>query len=105
MSAQLRQIVIGVVVGVVLAGIGIAFAASHGGPDTGGLDKRSYTLGYRDAFGGAAIYLHGSRDEIEAECDGLYGKLSRMYGGEEIVRADWVQGCADVAQDKDSRFG
>ncbi|MET8342393.1 hypothetical protein [Streptomyces microflavus] len=82
---------------------GVVVAVSDGGG--GDLDRPSYQAGYDDAFGGAYIpSVQGSRQDIEHDCDTLYGKMASMYGGKEIVRADWVQGCADAAQNKDSRF-
>ncbi|MFD9815070.1 hypothetical protein [Streptomyces sp. NPDC059080] len=78
-------------------------SACGGGGD--GLDKRSYTAGYNEAFGGAYMPTDTrSRDEIKASCDALFADWARASGKHGIVRADWVEGCADVAQNKDSRF-
>ncbi|MGW1261122.1 hypothetical protein ACWD7Y_04075 [Streptomyces drozdowiczii] len=73
--------------------------------DNDGIDKRSYEFGYNEAFGGANIPTDTrTRDEIEASCGDLYGPWSQASGKKDVVRDDWVQGCADVAQNKDSRF-
>ncbi|MEV6313572.1 hypothetical protein AB0M10_33925 [Streptomyces sp. NPDC051840] len=66
------------------------------------LDKASYTKGY-EALGYAPT-VQGDRQDIEHECDTFYGKFSSEYAGQKVVRADWVQGCADAAQNKESRF-
>ncbi|MFF8283402.1 hypothetical protein ACF06W_11840 [Streptomyces albus] len=69
------------------------------------LDQRSYTAGYNEAFGGAHVPTDtAGRNEIEANCDALFTDWVRSSGKQGIVRADWVEGCADVTQNKDSRF-
>lgn len=97
-----RSVWIGVGAGLLVAAG--AVVVSQGG-DSAELDKRSYKLGYDDAFGGAYMPTDTrSRGEIEASCDELFANWVRASGKQGIVRADWVEGCADVAQNKDSRF-
>lgn len=80
-----------------------AIAIKGLGDDSRDLDKASYTAGYK-AFGDA--WLPGSdesRDIVEARCR----ELSREFPSEEIVNLnldDWVAGCADYVEGKDSRF-
>ncbi|WP_326745228.1 hypothetical protein [Streptomyces sp. NBC_01760] len=68
------------------------------------VDRSSYTKGY-EALGYNET-VQGAREDIEHRCDDLYGELAPMYNGQKkkVVRADWVQGCADAAQNMDSRF-
>lgn len=103
MSHRSRQIIIGIVVGVAAA-TGAVFA-TQGGDAGDGLDKRSYSLGYNEAFGGAYMPTDTrSRDEIKASCDDLFRTWVEASGKQDVVRGDWVEGCADVAQNKDTRF-
>ncbi|MEU9050226.1 hypothetical protein AB0D37_07435 [Streptomyces sp. NPDC048384] len=102
MSHRSRQIIIGIVVGVVAA-TGAVYATEGGAG--GGLDKRSYNLGYDEAFGGAYTETDTrARDEIKASCDDLFSTWVEASGKQGIMRGDWVEGCADAAQNKDSRF-
>ncbi|MFE4574082.1 hypothetical protein ACFRLW_18320 [Streptomyces sp. NPDC056728] len=81
----------------------IGAAACGSGDD--GLDERSYNAGYNEAFGGAYIPTDTRpREEIKLDCDHLFRDWVQASGKQGIVRADWVEGCADVAQNKDSRF-
>lgn len=105
MSHRLRQVIIGILIGIAVAGGAIAVARGTG-DDDGGIDKRSYTLGYDEAFGGAYTPTDTrSRDAIKASCDSLFRSWVQASGKQNVVRSDWVEGCADVAQNKDSRFG
>ncbi|MFF3358356.1 hypothetical protein ACFYWN_38400 [Streptomyces sp. NPDC002917] len=84
---------------------GAVLAALAGCSDAdGAVDRSSYITGY-EALGYIET-VQDSREEIEHRCDDLYGELAPMYRSQKkkIVRADWVQGCADGAQNKDSRF-
>ncbi|MFF1693198.1 hypothetical protein ACFVXC_06150 [Streptomyces sp. NPDC058257] len=106
MNHRSRQIIIGIAIGLAVA-IGAIVAAQviGGGGEDGGLDKRSYTLGYKEAFGGAYMPTDTrSRDAIRASCDDLFRSWVQASGKQNVVRSDWVEGCADVAQNKDSRF-
>ncbi|MGW3764234.1 hypothetical protein [Streptomyces sp. NPDC005131] len=91
--------------GVVVWTVGAVLAGLAGCSDAdSAVDRSSYTKGY-EALGYNET-VQGAREEIEHRCDALYGGFSRMYTSqnEKVVRADWVQGCADAAQNKDSRF-
>lgn len=85
--------------------VAVALAIGGCSSNTDGLDKRSYTLGYDEAFGGAYTETDTrNRDEIRASCDDLFRTWVQTSGKHDVVRTDWVEGCADVAQNKDSRF-
>ncbi|MEV8399161.1 hypothetical protein [Streptomyces niveus] len=87
------------------AAVAVALAIGGCSSNTDGLDKRSYKLGYDEAFGGAYTETDTrSRDEIEASCDDLFRTWVNASDKQDVVRGDWVEGCADVAQNKDSRF-
>ncbi|MFE4554522.1 hypothetical protein [Streptomyces anulatus] len=86
------QILLGVVV---LAGCG----SSEGGVE--GLDRVSYEAGF-EALGGA--YLPPSDEDratVEARCEEMFGGVP---DADDYVRHDWVAGCADFVENKDSRF-
>ncbi|MGW3274503.1 hypothetical protein ACWDFH_23985 [Streptomyces kronopolitis] len=88
-----------------LTAVVLGAALTACGHDSNGIDKRSYELGYGEAFGGAYTETDSrSRDEITASCDDLFHTWGQASGEQDVVRADWVEGCADVAQNKDSRF-
>ncbi|MFC9534407.1 hypothetical protein ACFT38_28260 [Streptomyces sp. NPDC056975] len=104
MTRQMRQILIGVVAGLVIAVI--AFAVTRAGDDTSGIDKSSYLAGYHDSFADSLLEATSeSRGQIEAECDGMYRERWVGSGPRDIDRHSWVTGCADYVQNKDSRFG
>lgn len=85
--------------------LGGALAAGGCSSNTGSLDEHSYKLGYDEAFGGAYTETDTrSRDEITASCDDLFRTWVEASGRQDVVRGDWVEGCADVAQNKDSQF-
>ncbi|MFI7083811.1 hypothetical protein ACIBUR_09415 [Streptomyces anulatus] len=86
------QILLGAVV---LAGCG----SSEGGVE--GLDRSSYEAGF-EALGGA--YLPPSDEDratVEARCEDMYGDAS---GAASYDLEDWVVGCADFVDGKESRF-
>ncbi|MET9470596.1 MULTISPECIES: hypothetical protein [unclassified Streptomyces] len=90
---------------VVVWTVGAVLAALPGCSDAdSAVDRSSYTKGY-EALGYVPT-VQGDREDIEHQCDDLYGELAPMYRSQKkkVVRADWVQGCADGAQNKDSRF-
>ncbi|MFJ4739004.1 hypothetical protein [Streptomyces sp. NPDC088775] len=82
--------------------LALAVIAVTRGGGGGDVDRSSYTKGYEAV--GYAPTAQGERKDIEHECDTFYGKFAGEYAGQKVVRADWVQGCADAAQNKDSRF-
>lgn len=88
--------VAGVLLGVVaLAGCGTSEEAVEG------VDRASYEAGF-EALGGA--YLPPSDEDrvtVEARCDEMF---SGTPNADEYVRQDWVTGCADFVENKDSRF-
>jgi hypothetical protein len=45
-----------------------------------------------------------SREQVEADCDSFLRRRQLMDPDYELVERDWIQGCADAAQNKDSRF-
>ncbi|MFV0135429.1 hypothetical protein ACLGIH_19795 [Streptomyces sp. HMX87] len=67
------------------------------------IDQRSYEKGYH-AFGGA--WLSPSDEEraaSEARCEELWGAFpSDELAG--LNKDDWVDGCADYVEGRDSRF-
>lgn len=67
------------------------------------MDRKSYEKGY-DAFGGA--WLPPSEDDREVDeayCEQLWGEFpSDELAG--VVKQDWIAGCADFREGKDSRF-
>jgi hypothetical protein len=80
--------------------VGVYVAVEDSGPD---MDRTSYKKGYH-AFGDA--WLPPSDEERaadEARCEELWGQ----FPPEEIAglnKDDWVAGCADYIEGKDSRF-
>ncbi|MGW6359493.1 hypothetical protein ACWFR5_31060 [Streptomyces sp. NPDC055092] len=101
MSYQVRQMVMGVVIGTAVLTIAL-IVVNHS--TTPSVDKYSYTKGY-DAFGGAFIPTDGrGREEVETDCDSMYRARQLEAPDHKLIEKDWVQGCADVAQNKDSRF-
>ncbi|MFC7793570.1 hypothetical protein [Streptomyces cinereoruber] len=70
--------------------------------DTAAVDRASYEAGYE----AIRIAMPGSdedRPAVEERCRELW----RVFPSEEIVdlnQGDWVAGCADYAEGKDSRF-
>ncbi|MFI1303902.1 hypothetical protein [Streptomyces sioyaensis] len=101
MTHVVRQIVMGVVIGVTVLVIALIVVNHSGRSD---VDKYSDTKGY-DAFGGALVPTDDrSREQVGADCDSLLRRLQLMSPDYKLVRKDWIQGCADAAQNKDSRF-
>lgn len=103
MTRQSKRLV-GIVLGVVALAVVIYVSVSGGDDDgTAGLDRKSYQAGY-DAFGGA--YLPPSdadRKTDEAQCEEMWGDVpSDQRVG--LKEHDWVVGCADAVENKDSRF-
>ncbi|MET7631691.1 hypothetical protein ABZS53_14745 [Streptomyces sp. NPDC005499] len=87
------------------AGAALAALVGCSSSGTANVDKQSYEAGYNDAFGGAYLPTDSrDRDAIAVDCESLFRGLRGMYGSKEIVLKDWVTGCVDVAQNKDSRF-
>lgn len=75
-------------------------ALSDSEPD---MDRQSYEAGY-DALGGA--WLPPSEDDRqvdEAYCEQLWGGFpsDELVG---LVKRDWIAGCADFREGRDSRF-
>ncbi|MFE5853263.1 hypothetical protein ACFQ61_08585 [Streptomyces sp. NPDC056500] len=69
----------------------------------GSLDESSYRAGY-GSFGGAFLPTDSrSRTEIETSCEDLFRVWAQASTEKDIVRRDWIEGCADVAQNKESR--
>ncbi|NIY67997.1 hypothetical protein [Streptomyces malaysiensis] len=67
------------------------------------VDEKSYRAGY-NAFGGA--YLppsDGTRKEIESQCDAMLREQDLADPKYKLVREDWITGCADAVEGKDSR--
>ncbi|MFE5633933.1 hypothetical protein [Streptomyces sp. NPDC056543] len=67
------------------------------------VDEQSYRKGY-DAFGGA--YLPPSdedRETVEARCDVLLRSRDLSDPDFDLVRQDWITGCADAVEGKESR--
>ncbi|MEV5363667.1 hypothetical protein AB0L12_12980 [Streptomyces cellulosae] len=101
MSYIVRQIVMGVVIGLAVLVVAL-IVVNHSA--SSGVDEYSYTKGY-DAFGGAFMPTdRRSREEVEADCDAFLRRLSLMDRDFKLIAEDWIQGCADAAQNKDSRF-
>ncbi|WP_405686196.1 hypothetical protein [Streptomyces sp. NBC_00057] len=101
MSYLVRQVVMGVIIGIAVLIVAL-IVVNHSA--SSGVDKYSYTKGY-DAFGGAFIPTDGrSREEVEADCESMYRGRQLQAPDAKLIEKDWVQGCADVAQNKDSRF-
>lgn len=74
-------------------------------PDSGpGMDRASYEKGY-DAFGGAYLARGETddRDVDRAYCTEFWGQWpsSELAG---VVKDDWIEGCADAREGKESRF-
>ncbi|MGW0409865.1 hypothetical protein ACWDZX_00880 [Streptomyces collinus] len=101
MSYLVRQIVMGVVMGATVLVVGLV-VVNHS--RSSAVDKYSYTKGY-DAFGGALMPTDDrSREEVEVDCDAMLRRRSLMAPDNKLIAEDWIQGCADAAQNKDSRF-
>lgn len=101
MSYLVRQIVMGVVIGVAVLGVALVVVKHSGSSD---VDKYSYTKGY-NSFGGALMPTDDrSREQVEADCDALLRRRPLMASDHKLTAKDWIQGCADAAQNKDSRF-
>lgn len=65
------------------------------------VDRYSYERGF-DAFGGAYLPPDvGNRAQIEDQCDAMLRERSLAAPAFELVREDWIAGCADAAQGKD----
>ncbi|WP_428953878.1 hypothetical protein [Streptomyces sp. cg35] len=104
MGQQTRRILVGIVAGLAIAGVAIA-VTNDGGADTGGLDKKSYLAGCHDSFADTYIPTDTrSRDEVELSCDAMY-RRRELAEPSYVDHRSWVVGCADFAQNKDSRFG
>ena len=78
----------------------IYVALADSGPD---MDEKSYRAGYH-AFGDA--WLPPSEDDREVDeayCEELWGKFppDALAG---LNKDDWVDGCADYREGKDSQF-
>ncbi|MGW3860235.1 hypothetical protein ACWEDZ_01950 [Streptomyces sp. NPDC005047] len=91
----------GVLLGVAALVVVVAIAVRGEGDTAAGVDRPSYEAGY-EALGGA--YLPPSdegRATVEARCEEMYGGApdSGRYDLD-----DWVAGCADFVENKDSRF-
>lgn len=104
MRGQTRQVVIGVVAGVLIAAAAVVL--THGGDSTDGVDRISYEEGY-EAFGGAeTAYFEMSQDELIAECHKLWRQYGLTYGAQdhERIETDWIAGCTDFVQHEESIF-
>jgi hypothetical protein len=96
-----RQVVMGVVIGVVVLVAALIVVHHSGSSD---VDEYSYTKGY-NAFGGALVpTADRSREQVEMDCDSFLRRLQLASPDYKLVKDDWIQGCADAAQNKDSRF-
>jgi hypothetical protein len=74
------------------------------GSNENDVDKRSYQKGY-DAFGGAYVPPNDSdRETVEAQCDEMLRSRDMADPDFDLVREDWITGCADAAQGKESRI-
>ncbi|MEU1202709.1 hypothetical protein ABZ446_41745 [Streptomyces sp. NPDC005813] len=101
MSYLVRQVVMGVVLGIAVLIVALIVVNHSTGS---GVDKYSYTKGY-DAFGGAYLPTDTrNREDVEADCHSMFRARQLQAPDTELIEKDWVQGCADVAQNKDSRF-
>ncbi|MFD7404505.1 hypothetical protein ACFV7R_17910 [Streptomyces sp. NPDC059866] len=101
MTYLVRQIVMGVVIGVAVLLLAL-IVVNHSGNSN--VDRYSYTKGY-NAFGGALVPTDGrSREQVEADCDSFFRQRQLATPDHKVVEKDWVRGCADAAQNKDSRF-
>lgn len=102
MSRQSKR-VLGIVLGLAALAVVIIVSVRGGDSGTSGLDRKSYQAGY-DAFGGA--YLPPSdtdRQTDEAKCEQMWGDVpSDDRAG--LKKHDWVVGCADAVENRDSRF-
>ncbi|WP_329128668.1 hypothetical protein OG727_26955 [Streptomyces caniferus] len=99
MTHLIRQIVMGVVIGVAVLVVALIVVNRSGSSD---VDKYSYTKGY-NAFGGALMPTDDrSREQVEEDCDSFLRRRQLMAPDHKLVEKDWIQGCADAAQNKDS---
>ncbi|MDC2958545.1 hypothetical protein PO587_29285 [Streptomyces gilvifuscus] len=101
MTYLVRQIVMGVVIGVAVLLVALVVINRS---ESSAVDKDSYIAGY-NAFGGAFMPTDDrSREQVEADCDSIFRQRQLASPEHGTVRKDWIQGCADAAQNKDSRF-
>lgn len=79
------------------------FLAGCGGSEAPA-DEESYRKGY-DAFGGAYLPPNDSdRETVEAQCDEMLRDRDLADPDFDLDREDWITGCADAAQGRDSRI-
>lgn len=81
--------------------IAVAVASMNSNPD---MDRRSYEMGY-DAFGGAYLARGETddRDTDRAYCAEFWTEQEGQdLAG--VVQRDWIEGCADAREGKDSQF-
>ncbi|AJP03681.1 hypothetical protein TU94_21525 [Streptomyces cyaneogriseus subsp. noncyanogenus] len=101
MTYLVRQVVMGAVIGVAV--LVVAWVVVNRS-ESSAVDKDSYTAGY-NAFGGAFMPTDDrSREQVEADCDSILRQRQLAAPEHGLVQKDWIQGCADAAQNKDSRF-
>ena len=89
------------VIGVAALGVVVWISTQGGGSD---IDRASYEKGY-DAFGGAYLTRGETddRDVDRAYCTEFWGQWpSSEWAG--VVKGDWIEGCADAREGKESRF-
>ncbi|WP_329272092.1 hypothetical protein [Streptomyces sp. NBC_01451] len=80
----------------------VAYLAVQGIEAEPEMDQRSYEHGYH-AFAGSYVVTDEERAADEARCEELWGAFpSDELAG--LKKDDWVAGCADYIERKDSRF-
>ncbi|MFJ9576176.1 hypothetical protein ACIRQF_07260 [Streptomyces sp. NPDC101191] len=68
------------------------------------VDEQSYRKGY-DAFGGARLPPSDEdRETVEGRCDELLRSRDLADPDFDLVRQDWITGCADAVEGKESRI-
>lgn len=78
----------------------LAVRSAKSEPD---MDQRSYEKGYH-AFGDAYLPVTDEdRAADEEQCEDLWGQ-SPSEKLTDVIKADWVAGCADYVEGKDSPF-
>lgn len=101
MTYLVRQVVMGVLIGVAVLAVALVVVDRS---QSSAVDKDSYTAGY-NAFGGGFVPTDArGREQVEADCDSMFRQRQLAAPEHGLVQEDWIQGCADAAQNKDSRF-
>lgn len=92
----------GALLGLLSLGV-VAFLAVTGGDSEPDMDRESYEKGYH-AFSDAWLPPSDEQRRVsEARCEEMWGAFpsSELDG---VNKDDWVAGCADYVEGKDSRF-